>query len=75
MSQYSKPKNPFDEVLNTLESMGIVAKYGEGFDVDILDSFSSTPDAINLFTSLRSDEGKLQFLRSIVYLKMMCIGQ
>lgn len=43
--------------------MGIVAKYGEAFAVDILDSFRSTPGAIDLFTSLRSDAGRLHFLR------------
>ncbi|XP_021750978.1 uncharacterized protein LOC110716638 [Chenopodium quinoa] len=63
LKRSSKPKNPFDEVLNILESMGIIAKYGEAFVVDILDSFRSIPGAIDLFTSLCSDVGRLHFLR------------
>lgn len=62
-SQTSKALNPFDEVQNKLEVMGIVDKYGDEFVVDILDSFRGTPGAIDLFNSLRSDTARLHYLR------------
>uniref|UniRef100_A0A803MP24 Uncharacterized protein n=1 Tax=Chenopodium quinoa TaxID=63459 RepID=A0A803MP24_CHEQI len=49
--------------------MGIVAKYGEAFAVDILDSFRNTPGAIDLLTSLHSNAGRLHFLRKHCQLK------
>ena len=63
MSQPPKPINRFDEVYDILESMEIATKYGDEFVVDILDSFCSTPGAINIFVSLRNDNDKLRFLR------------
>lgn len=63
LSQSSKQQNAFDDVLNKLESLGIAAKYGEEFVVDILDIFRVTPGAIDLFNALRSDVGRLHFLR------------
>ncbi|XP_010670473.2 uncharacterized protein LOC104887519 [Beta vulgaris subsp. vulgaris] len=63
VSQPPKPINRFDEVYDILESMRIAEKYGDEFVVDILDSFRSTLGAIDLFISLRSDRGRLHFLR------------
>ncbi|KAL2905822.1 S-adenosylmethionine synthase [Bienertia sinuspersici] len=63
VSQSSRPYCAFDEAQNKLESMGIVDKYGDEFAVDILDTFRKTPDAIELFNSLRSDNSRFHFLR------------